>query len=154
MKPSPVLTASDLAVFVKLATNCIATVSGTPPVFGASTIELGPLSLCKYSGFISVEGPINGWICLSLPAGVVDGLLEALKEPSGDEVYRLDITGEVAYTVAANARERFGEHLLIHPALATGNSSMEKSLVQPPMTFRLPFTWRDHTAQLLVGLRS
>lgn len=154
MNPSPVLTAADLAVFVNLATKCIATVSGTAPVFGASSIELGPLSLFKYSGFIEVEGPINGWICLSLPAGVVDGLLEALKEPSGNEVYRLDITGEVAYTVAANARERFGEKLLIRPAVATGNSRIEQSLIQPPLTFRLPFTWRDHSAQLLVGLHS
>lgn len=154
MNPSPVLSASDLAVFVKLATKCIATVSGTPPVFGASTIELGPLTLFKYSGFIVIEGSLNGWICLSLPEGVVDGLLEALKEPSGDETYRLDITGEVAYTVAANARERFGERLLIRPALATGDGSIEKSLMQPPLTFRLPFTWRNHTAQLLVGLSS
>ncbi len=154
MNPTPVLNASDLAVFVKLATKCIATISGTSPVFGASTIELGRLSLFKYSGFIVIEGPLNGWVCLSLPEGVVDGLLLALKEPSGDEAYRLDITGEVAYTVAANARERFGERLLIHPALATGDSSMERTLVQPPMTFRLPFTWRDHTAQLLVGLSS
>ena len=154
MNPSPVLSASDLAVFVKLATNCIATLSGTPPVFGASSIEIGQLSFFKYSGFIEVEGPLNGWICLSLPAGVVDGLLEALKEPPGDEIYRLDITGEVAYTVAANARARFGETLLIHPALATGDSCIDRTLEQPPMTLRLPFTWRNHTAQLLVGLRS
>lgn len=152
MTPAPVFTASDLAVFVKLATKCIATVSGTAPVFGASTIEMGPLALFRYSGFIVVEGPINGWICLSLPEGFVDGLLEALKEPIGDETYRLDITGEVAFTVAANARERFGERLLIHPALATGDGIIEKTLIQPPMTFRLPFTWRDHTAQMLVGL--
>jgi hypothetical protein len=154
MNPSPVLNASDLAVFVKLATKCIATVSGTPPVFGSSTIELERLTLFKYSGFIVIEGPLNGWICLSLPEGIVDGMLAALNEPSGNETYRLDITGEVAYTVAANARERFGERLLIHPALATGDSSMERTLVQPPLTFRLPFTWRGHTAQLLVGLCS
>ena len=154
MKPSPVLSASDLAVFVKLVTKCFATVSGTPPVFGASTIELGPLTLFKYSGFIVVQGPLNGWICLSLPTGVTDGLLEALSEPTRDEIYRLDIAGEVAQTVAANARERFGEHLLIRPALVTGNSSMEQTLVQPPMTLRLPFTWRNHSAQLLVGLNS
>jgi hypothetical protein len=154
MNPSSVLSASDLAVFVKLATKCITTISGTQPIFGPSTIELEPLSLFKYSGFIKVEGALNGWICLSLPAGVVDGLLEALSEPSGDEIYRLDITGEVAYTVAANARDRFGEHLLICPALATGNSNIEESLVQPPLTLRLPFTWRDYTAQLLIGLRS
>lgn len=154
MNPSPVLSASDLAVFVNLATKCLVTVSGVTPVFGASSIELGPLNLFKYSGFIVIEGPLNGWICLSLPEGVVDGLLEALNEPNGDEAYRLDITGEVAYTVAANARERFGERLLIHPALATGNCNIERSLVQPPLTFRLPFTWRDHSAQLLVGLSS
>ncbi|MEO7098937.1 MAG: chemotaxis protein CheX [Luteolibacter sp.] len=154
MNPSPVLTAPDLAVFVKLVTHCFATVSGTPPVFGASTIELGPLDLFKYSGFIVVQGPLNGWICLSLPATVADGLLEMLSEPSRDEIYRLDIAGEVAQTVAANARERFGERLQIQPALVTGNSSMEKTIVQPPMTLRLPFTWRDHSAQLLVGLNS
>jgi hypothetical protein len=154
MTPSPVLSAPDLAVFVKLVTHCFATVSGTPPVFGASTIELGPLTLFKYSGFISVQGPLNGWICLSLPVGVADGLLEMLSEPSRDEIYRLDIAGEVAQTVAANARERFGEHLLIRPALVTGNCSIEETLVQPPMTLRLPFTWRNHSAQLLVGLNS
>lgn len=154
MNSSPVLSAPDLAVFVKLVTRCFATVSGTEPVFGDSTIELGPLKLFKYSGFISVQGPLNGWICLSLPTAIADGLLEMLSEPCRDEVYRLDIAGEVAQTVAANARERFGEHLLIRPALVTGNASIERSLVQPPMTLRLPFVWRDHNAQLLVGLNS
>lgn len=154
MNSTPALAASDLAVFARLVTSCIATVSGTPPVFGACTIELGPLTLFKYSGFIVVEGPLNGWICLSLPAGVVDGLLDALNEPGGDEIYRLDIAGEVTNTVAANARERFGESLSISPALATGNYTIDQTLVQPPMTFRLPFTWRNHTAQLLVGLIS
>ena len=154
MNPTSVLSASDLAVFVTLATKCITTISGTQPQFGESTIELGKLSLNKYSGFIKVEGPLNGWICLSLPPGVVDGLLESLSEPSGDEISRLDITGEVAYTVAANARERFGEKLLICPALATGDANMEKTLEQPPLTLRLPFTWRQYSAQLLIGLSS
>ncbi len=154
MTPSPVLSAPDLAIFVKLVTHCFATVSGTSPVFGASTIELGPLALFKYSGFIVVQGPLNGWICLSLPTSVADGLLEMLCEPSRDEIYRLDIAGEVAQTVAANARERFGERLVIQPALVTGNSNIDQTLVQPPMTLRLPFTWRNHSAQLLVGLNS
>lgn len=154
MMTSTSLSAPDLAVFVKLVTRCFTTVSGTPPVFGDTTIELGPLKLFKYSGFISVEGPLNGWICLSLPTAIADGLLEMLCEPCRDEIYRLDIAGEVAQTVAANARERFGEHLLIRPALVTGNSTIEQTLVQPPMTLRLPFMWRDHNAQLLIGLNS
>lgn len=152
MKSFPVLTAPDLAVFVKLVSHCFATVSGTTPVFGASTIELGLPALFKYSGFIVVAGPLNGWICLSLPATVTDGLLEKLHEPCRDEIYRLDIAGEVAHTVAANARERFGKRLLVHPALVTGDSSLDRTLAPPPIILRLPFTWCNHAAQLLVGL--
>jgi chemotaxis protein CheX len=148
MTSSPVLSAPDLAVFVKLVTRCFSTISGTTPVFGASTIELGQLKLFKYSGFITVQGPLNGWICLSIPTEVADGLLEMLSEPCRDEEYRLDIAGEVAQTVAANARERFGEHLLIRPALVTGDGSIERTLVQPPMILRLPFVWRDHTEHM------
>ncbi len=154
MKTPPVLTAPDLAVFVKLVSHCFTTVTGTTPVFGTSTIELKLPELFKYSGFIQVEGPLNGWICLSLPATVTDGLLEMLCEPIRDEIYRLDIAGEVAHTVAANARARFGKRLEVHPALVTNDGSLERSLVLPPLILRLPFTWREHTAQLLVGLNS
>jgi len=154
MSTAQVLSAPDLAVFVKLVVRCFATVSGTAPVFGPSTIEFGPLQLSRYSGFIVVQGPLNGWICLSLPTPVADGLLEMLSEPCRDEIYRLDIAGELAQTVAANARERFGENLLIHPALVTGDNTIEGTLVQPPLTLRMPFMWRNHDAQLLIGLHS
>lgn len=145
---------SDLAIFVELVSNCFTTVSGTTPVFGVSTIEVGLPLLFQYSGFIVVEGPLNGWICLSLPAAVADELLEALCEPNRDEEFRLDLAGEVAQTVAANAREQFGESLLVCPAVVTGDFTLAGTLLHSPLVLRMPFTWRDHDAQLLVSLNS
>jgi chemotaxis protein CheX len=147
-------TVSDLAVFVELVSNCFTTVSGTTPVFGVSTIEVGLPLLFQYSGFIVVKGPLNGWICLSLPAAVADELLQALREPNHGEEYRLDLAGEVAQTVAANAREQFGETLEIYPAIVTGNFTLAETLLHSPLVLRLPFTWRDYDAQLLVSLNS
>ncbi|HEX7260925.1 MAG TPA: hypothetical protein VF258_03840, partial [Luteolibacter sp.] len=60
--------------------------------------------------------------------------------------------GEVAHTVAANARARFGKRLEVHPALVTCDGKLEGTLVLPPLILRLPFSWREHSAQLLVGL--
>jgi chemotaxis protein CheX len=148
------LNASDLAVFVELVSNCFTTVSGTAPEFGDSTIELGLPSLFQYSGFIVVQGPLNGWICLSLPAAVADELLDALREPMHDEEYRLDLAGEVAQTVAANARLQFGETLQVFPAVVTGDSTLALTLSQPNLILRLPFAWRNHDAQLLVSLNT
>jgi chemotaxis protein CheX len=143
---------TELAVFVKLVSHCFSTLSGSEPVIGTASIELDLPKLSNYSGFIQLQGPLNGWIGLSIPSDLADGLLDELKDPNHNDETRLDLAGEIASTVAANAREHFGERLLVHPALITSNGRLAPSLVQPPMVLQIPFTWRDHNAQLLIGV--
>ncbi len=145
-------TTADLAIFVKLISHCFKTISGHEPVFGSTSIEVGMPALYAYSGFINVEGPLNGWVSLSIPGLLADRLLDFFNEPAHDDEYRLDLAGEIASTVVANAREHFGQRLLVHPALVTRDDALPSPLQQPPMTLRLPFVWLDYQALLLVGI--
>ncbi|NJM36962.1 MAG: chemotaxis protein CheX [Akkermansiaceae bacterium] len=121
---------------------------------GEASIELGAPDLFAYSGFIKVAGPLEGWICISHPEKFQNELLESISEPVQNEATRLDLVGEVASTIAANAREHFGQRLQIGPPLITGDTSIASGLSQPPLTYLLPYHWRSHSALLLICLNS
>ena len=142
----------SLVVFIKMMTNCLTTLSRVTPIFGDPSIELGLPRLFAYNGLICVEGPLNGWIALSIPKEFADDLLGFISEPSRDEEVRIDIAGEIANTVAANGREHFGNRLIIHPSLATGNGMLDPSLKHSSMVLKIPFKWHGHSASMLISL--
>lgn len=142
----------SVGVFIKMMTRCLTTLSRVTPTFGDPSIELVLPRLYLYNGVISVEGPITGWIALSLTEDFTDDLLSFIFEPSREEEIRIDIAGEIANTIAANAREHFGKRLLIHPPLATGNGLIDPSLKQSSMFLKMPFKWHGHPAMILITL--
>lgn len=142
----------SLVVFIKMMTHCLTTLSRVPPIFGDPSIELVLPKLFTYNGLIRVEGPLNGWIALSIPKEFADDLLSFISEPSRNEDVRIDIAGEIANTVAANGREHFGSRLIIHPSLATGDGKLDPSLKHSPMVLKIPFKWHGHSAKLLISL--
>lgn len=142
----------SLVVFIKMMTRCLTTLSRVPPIFGDPSIELALPKLFAYNGLISVEGPINGWIALSIPREFADDLLSFISEPSRNEDVRIDIAGEIANTVAANGREYFGNRLIIHPSLASGDGKLDPSLKCSSMVLNIPFKWHGHPATLLISL--
>lgn len=147
-------TSESVSVFIKMMTRCLTTLSRVTPTFGDPSIELVLPRLHAYNGFITVDGPLNGWIGLSFPKEFADDLLSFISEPSRNEEIRIDIAGEIANTVAANGREHFGKRLTIHPPLATGNGLVDPSLKQSSMFLKIPFKWHGHPAILLITLFS
>ncbi|MGL4401970.1 MAG: chemotaxis protein CheX [Luteolibacter sp.] len=144
----------SVGVFIKMMTRCLMTLSRVSPTFGEPSIELVLPKLHAYNGFISIEGPLNGWLGLSFPKEFTDDLLCFVSEPSRDEEIRIDMAGEIANTVAANSREHFGKRLIIHPPLATGNGMIDPSLIESSMFLKIPFKWHGHPAILLISLYS
>ncbi len=142
----------SVGVFIKMMSRCLTTLSRVTPTFGDPTIDLVLPRLHAYNGCISVEGPINGWIALSFTKEFTDDLLSFIFEPSRTEEIRIDIAGEIANTVAANAREHFGRRLIIHPPLATGNAALDPSLKHSTAFLKVPFKWHGHPAILLITL--
>jgi hypothetical protein len=144
----------SISVFTEMMTRCLTTLSRITPVFGDPSIELVLPKLHTYNGFISLEGPLNGWIGLSFPKGFTDDLLSFISEPGRGEDVRIGIAGEIANTVAVNCREHFGKRLIIHPPLVTGNGLIDPSLSQSSMVLKIPFKWHGHPAILLISLFS
>jgi len=146
--------AEDLAVFAPMAHRYFETITGDAPAFGEPSLELGTPPLAHLSGFIPVGGSVNGWVALTFGTDMADELLESLDEPTHDEETRLDLIGEVASTIASNARAHFGKRLSIEPARATAGALMPGDLPAPPMIFHAPFVWRGRDAALLISLSS
>jgi hypothetical protein len=150
--PAATLAAEDLAVFAPIARHYFETVGGETPSFGEPSIELGEPRLAEFSGFIPVAGPVNGWVALTFGADLADELLTALNEPRRDGETRRDLAGEVASTIASNAREHFGKRLSVEPARATSEAVIPQDLEASPLIFLIPFTWRSRDAALLISL--
>ena len=77
-------------------------------------------------------------------------LLARYGEKNTGEEYLLDLVGEIANTIAGNAREFFGSRFdLSPPVVATGDIS---GLFSHPglKTYCIPVTWERQTARLLL----
>jgi len=143
----------ELAVFIGTIGHYFQTVGGALPAFLSPTLELALPPRLDCTGYMPVSGRLTGWIALSLPSDLIRALLHHMGEDQHDEAAQLDLVAEITGTLTSNAREHFGEHLLVAPPLAARADSFPEELTPPPLSFRLPFQWHGTDAFLLIALQ-
>lgn len=110
----------------------------TPPIY-------------DYSGRILVGGQFRGSVTLSAPRAMIRHLLVALHEPDQSEENLRDTVGELANTLAGNARRHFGEHMEISvPITAAG--AFPGSLAARDRRYVIMVNWKTYNASLVVDI--
>ena len=143
----------ELAVFIGAIGHYFQTVGGALPAFRTPTLELILPARLDCTGYMPMSGRLTGWIALSLPSDLLRALLHHMGEDQHDEAAQLDLVAEITGTLTSNAREHFGEHLLLSPPLAARADAFPEELAAPPLSFRLPFQWQGADAFLLIALQ-
>jgi chemotaxis protein CheX len=112
----------------------------------------GELELNEYTGVISVSGRRDGIVCFTAPRGMLTVLLMRMSESDVSHENICDIVGEVANTIAGNARRDFGNQFMISvpTVLAGGDKKPQLPAGSHPMV--IPINWRSHSARLVVAL--
>jgi chemotaxis protein CheX len=139
-------------------------VSGVLHYFGATVQQAascgtphlalnGDPEVSDYTGVIRVSGKRTGLVAFTAPKSMLSVMLMRMQETDMSHANLCDLVGEVANTLAGNARRDFGQQFQISvPEVVTGR---EGQLGYPPAArpIVIPIEWRNYHARLIVCLR-
>ena len=117
----------------------LASVEAPPPIY-------------DYTGSISLSGDYHGRIYFSAPRILIRHLLIAMHEPSQTEQDFLDTVGEIANTLAGNARRHFGEFMNISIPTSTAGIAAEAIQLTRSHPFVIMIKWRQYHASLVIDM--
>ncbi|HXM19025.1 MAG TPA: chemotaxis protein CheX [Candidatus Tumulicola sp.] len=147
------MTDSDLNLFVGIVVNYFQKIARQKPHLREPVIEFRPPSFLDYSGFIRLSGSNEGCIYITMPSAFLTEVLHRIGEKDVDDSLRRDLVGEMASTIASNAREQFGNQLHISVP-ETIQDGQQPSFAIPSTRFMLPIEWNDQLAYLGIALAS
>ena len=84
---------------------------------------------------------------------LLERLLVLIGEKDTSEALMVDLVGEVANTIAGNARSEFGEEFEISVPIVLRGAPDEILLPRKDRSFVIPITWRNRSAAIVISLR-
>ncbi len=109
----------------------------------------------EYTGMISVSGENTGTIFITAGSALLKRILLSYGEQElNNENLKRDLIGEVANTLAGNARKYLGAGFHISTPKVLQGPLQAKRLQLDSRCFVLPFRWRSSKAELIVSLGS
>lgn len=110
-----------------------------------------PMSF-DFTGRIRISGQYRGEITLSAPRAMIRHLLVAMREPNQSDENLLDTVGEIANTIAGNARKHFGETMEISvPQTYAGPAPALARMVRA-RPYVIMVSWKRYDAALVVDV--
>jgi chemotaxis protein CheX len=105
------------------------------------------------TGYIGFSGSFSGRVYFSASRGMVSHLLLMMKEPNRSEEQLLDAVGEVANTIAGNARKHFGDTMKISvPVTAVTPDGWLDAMVTP-RSYVIMIKWKQYKASVIVDIQ-
>ncbi|QEY25931.1 chemotaxis protein CheX [Neisseria zalophi] len=105
-----------------------------------------------YSGVIAVSGCTRGIVYFTCPQQMARRLLVLMGETDTSEENIMDLIGEVANTIAGNARSQFGEKFEISVPVVIRGAPDEIMLPREGRSFVIPLEWEKLQAAIIVAL--
>lgn len=149
------MTENDLAVFTDAVKHYFLQTTKEPAQIRAAYLaESEHLIHSQYTGLITLSGTFRGCVHFSAPHIMLLQLLVIMGEPDRSENQLLDVVGEIANTIAGNARRAFGSALEISvPVTIRGTSDSIRAAVRS-RPFVISLHWRNQDAVVVVDIES
>jgi chemotaxis protein CheX len=145
------LNESDLRLFVDSVTRYFEVTSRTPPQIAAAYLGTDTITTHDFNGIVQFSGRFSGQVTVSLPAIAVRELLLMQHETDLSESNLLDAVGEIANTLAGNARQTLGNGLEISvPVTMRGRAGRPARVRAHP--YVITFRWNTHPGMVCVDL--
>jgi chemotaxis protein CheX len=145
------LTESDLRFFVDTVRRYFSVTTGQDPEITSAFLAMDAIDANEYNGIVSFSGDYTGQVMVSMPAAMLRELLILQHERNLSEANLLDAVGEIANTLAGNARQAFGSGLDISvPVKLHGHSGIKARVRKHPYVITL--RWGHHTALVCVDM--
>lgn len=145
---------NELKVFTEAVTHYFTHLTRDRAVIRAAYLADVDVPHFDYTGLITLSGRFRGCVYCSAPRQMLNEMLQALQEPDTSESNLLDAVGELANTIAGNARRHFGQALEISvPVTIRGASERIKAAVRA-RPFTIMVRWRQHEAAVVVDVEA
>ena len=143
-----------LRVFIEGAQNYFSQIDKEEIIVGTPyLVENNMPAAHDYTGIIGISGNNSGIVYSTAPRILLAHMLESIKEPDLSEDNMTDLVGEVANTIAGNARSEFGEQFQISVPIVIRGIPDEILLPRKDRSFVIPLEWRKHQAAIVISLR-
>jgi len=143
---------TELKVFVDAVINYFSITTRNEASIRSAYLADGVPQTFPYVGLITISGQYRGCVHFSTSVAMMRELLVCWGEHDTSEANMLDGIGEVANTIAGNARRHFGSQLEISvPIALRGMSDRIKAAIRT-RPFVITVNWRHHEAMVVVDL--
>jgi chemotaxis protein CheX len=142
---------SDLRLFIDSVTRYFSVTARSAPQIATAYLGTELLPLHDVSAVVSFSGRFAGQVIVSLPWPAVRELLLIQHESDLSEANLLDAVGEIANTLAGNARQTLGSGLEISvPVTMSGRNGRPARVRSHP--YVIAFRWNTHPGVVCVDL--
>jgi chemotaxis protein CheX len=147
------LTEDEIKVFTEAVTNYFSQITQeASAISGAYLEESGESApMFDFTGKIDISGKYHGSIIVSAPRAMIRHLLLAQHENNHTNENMRDIVGELANTIAGNARKHFGEHMDISIP-STCDGALRDSAVARTRPYVIMVQWKSYQISLIVDI--
>ena len=109
-------------------------------------------NLSDYTGRIEISGGYKGNVLFTAPHRMLVALLTRYGQKGSDVSYLLDLVGEIANTIAGNARESFGNRFKLSTPSVTRGSALNLKVEAGLKTYCIPLKWNKLQAKLIIAV--
>lgn len=148
------LTENDARVFVDAVSNYFTHLNGQLAAIQSAYLAGKQLPRYDYTGKITLSGHFRGSVYFSASSMMAAKLLLAMRETDTCKSNLLDIVGEVANTIAGNARRHFGAELEISPPVTMYGPDLDTSGPLRERPFAIELSWQQSKGVVLVDLET
>ncbi|MGM8910497.1 chemotaxis protein CheX [Psychrobacter sp. 1U1] len=106
-----------------------------------------------YTGVIGISGVQKGVVYFSATRELLTSLLNSMGETENSEEIYMDLAGEVANTIAGNARNEFGAEFHISVPFVFKGAPQSIVLPSEERSFIIPITWLSQVGEIVVCLQ-
>lgn len=105
-----------------------------------------------YTGIIGISGRRRGCVYYTCPQALLNYILLAMGETEANTDHLCDLVGEIANTIAGNARKAFGAEFMISVPVVIKGEPDKVSLPKNTRCVVIPTKWKFYQSIIVVAL--
>lgn len=142
---------NDLKLFVDSIRHYLKVTTRQEPQITSAFLGTGDIEGFEFNGIVTFAGSHNGHIVVSMPGKLVREILLLQHETDLSDSNLLDAVGEIANTLAGNARKALGPELQISvPIKLQGAHGIKARVRKHPYVITL--RWNTYAAMVCVDM--
>lgn len=143
--------AEKLQVFIDSITHFFAQIKSDEVLVDTPYLHPNNYALAfDFSGIISITGPLQGSVYVSSETPMLRKILRQMGEEENSIALLRDLVGEMANTVAGNARRDFGPDFIISPPIIVDGAPSHSYLPKERRSYVIPVMFEGHKS--IIGI--